>query len=183
MPAHTNYAANLQGSTDDPGAASTNAVARPKPGDPPQRWYRDTKPRFYRPYLIRVLAMDDTTMEFVFLHGRSGEDLALSKQSFRIAYHDGRYAYSSLPSTAQKARPGTEKSCGLLFISDLYMEDLPQSDRLTLTNAGGGEGKWPASAGRYSELITRLHTKLGDRASAQDQADLAALVELLQSVA
>jgi hypothetical protein len=173
----------LLASTDDPGAATTNAVARPKPGTHPLRWYRDTKPRFYRPYMVRVLALDDSMMELVFLHGRTGEDLALSKPSFRIAYHDGRYAHSALPSTAQKARPGTEQDCGLLFISDLYMESLTQSDRTTLVDTGGGEGKWPPSAGKFSELIERLHGQLGANASTQDAAELAALVELLKSVA
>ena len=174
---------NLQTSTDDPGAASTSAVARPQPGGAPIRWYRDTKPRFYRPYMVRVLAMDDTMMEFVFLHGRTGADLELSMKSCRISYHDGRYAYSALPSTAQKARPGTERDCGILFISDLYMESLPQADRATLATSFTGEGKWPYSAGKLSELVDRLHTSLGQNASAQDQADLAALVELLKSVA
>jgi hypothetical protein len=183
MPAHNHFTASLQASTDDPGAASTSAVARPRPGDHPLQWYRDTKPRFYRPYMIRVIAMDDTTMEFVFLHGRTGEDLTLSRARYKIAYHDGRYAYSALPSTAHKARPGTAHSCGLLFISDLYMESLPQADRTSLIGTGTGEGKWPASAGRFSELITRLHTKLGGLGSAQDDADLAALLELLKSVA
>jgi len=174
---------SLQASTEDPGAATTTAVARPRPGDSPMRWYRDTKPRFYRPYMIRVLAMDDSMMEFVFLHGHTGEDLALSQESFRIAYHDGRYAHSALPSTAQKARPGTERDCGMLFISDQYMESIAQSDRTTLVAAGGGEGKWPPSAGKFSELIERLHGQLGGSASAQDTEDLAALVELLKSVA
>jgi hypothetical protein len=174
---------NLQTSTDDPGAASTSAVARPRPGDAPIRWYRDAKPRFYRPYMVRVIAMDDTMMEFVFLHGHTGDDLGLSMQSCRISYHDGRYAYSALPSTAQKARPGTERDCGILFISDLYMESLPQADRATLAGANTGEGKWPYSAGKLSELVDRLHTSLGANASEQDQADLAALVELLKSVA
>jgi len=180
MPAHNSC---LHISTDDPGAATTTAVARPKPGDPPLRWYRGTKPRFYRPYLIRVLALDDTMMEFVFLHGRDGEDLELSKQRFQIAYHDGRYAYSALPSTAHKARPGTEQDCGFLFISDLYMESLPKSDLTTLAKADNRDGKWPQSAGRYADLIERLHGQLGGSASAQDTEDLAALVELLKSVA
>lgn len=170
-------------STDDPGAATTGAVARPKPGAPPIRWYRDTKPRFYRPYLVRVVASDDTTMEIVFLNSRTGEDLELSRPSFRIAHHDGRYAHSALPSTAQKARPGTEQDCGLLFISDLYMEGLTSSDRATLIDSGTDGHKWPPSAGVLSELITRLHTRIGPAASAQDEADLASLVELLRSVA
>ena len=174
---------NLLISTDDPGAASTTAVTRPKASDSPVRWYRDTKPRFYRPYLVRVIAIDDTTMDFVFLHGRTGEDLGLSQKSYRIAYHDGRYAYSALPSTAQKARPGTERDCGLLFISDQYMEGLAQNDRTTLIGSETGGGKWPPSAGKFSELIERLHGQLGGSASAQDTEDLAALVELLKSVA
>lgn len=133
--------------------------------------------------MIRVLAMDDSMMEFVFLHSRTGEDLALSKLSCRIAFHDGRYAYSALPSTAQKARPGTAQDCGFLFISDIYMETLAKDDRTTIAAAGGGEHKYPLSLGKYSELIERLHGQLGGSASAQDAADLAALVELLKSVA
>jgi hypothetical protein len=133
--------------------------------------------------MIRVLEMDDSMMELVFLHGRTGEDLELSKPSFRIAYHDGRYAYSALPSTAQKARPGTAQDCGFLFISDIYMESLTKDDRTMLAAAGGGEHKYPPSLGKFSELIERLHGQLGDGASAQDAADLAALVELLKSVA
>ena len=179
----TDLIPRLSMSTDDPGASSTAAVARPQPGRAPIQWYRDTKPRFYRPYLVRVLAMDEAMMEFAFLHGRTGQDLELSKTSFQIAYHDGRYAYSALPSTAHKARPGTEQDCGLLFISDLYMDGIAQSDRTLLADAGTGEGKWPYSAGKFSELLTRLHTRLGGSASAKDDADLASLVELLKSVA
>lgn len=174
---------SLHAVTDDPGAASTTAVARPKPGDAPLRWYRDTKPRFYRPYMVQVLSIDETTMEFVFLHSQTGTDLALSQERYKIAYHDGRYAYDALPSTAQKARPGTAQSCGLLFLSDLYMQGLPRADREALTLVGAGDSKWPYSAGRYAELVTRLHTELGGHLSAEDEADVASLLELLKSVA
>jgi hypothetical protein len=174
---------HLYSCTEDPGAASTNAMSRPQPGDPPLQWYRDTKPRFYRPYLIRVVNRNDTMMELAFLNAVTGEDLALSKPTFEIAYHDARYAYSALPSTAPKVRPGTAQSCGLLFMSDLYMQALPESDQETILATGNGEGKWPYSAGRFSELITRLHTELGGRLSAQEEADVASMVELLKSVA
>ena len=137
----------LHASTTDPGAASTAPVTRPKPGGSPLRWYQDAKPRFYRPYLIRVLRRDDTAMEFVFLDGRTGDDLALSKQSYQIAYHDGRYAHSALPSTAQKVQPGSARSCGLLFMSDLYIQGLPQADA-ALISSGNADDKWPRSAGR-----------------------------------
>lgn len=184
-------------STDDPGAASTDAVVRPQPGAPPLRWYRDTKPRFYRPYLIRVVWLDDTTMHFVFLNSQTGADLPVPPPPaphYVIEYHDGRYAYSALPSTAQYARPGNaqSRSCGLLFISDLYMEkDVPQSVRTMLATlrttalAGKppGDGKWPYSAGTSSEPSTPLHAEPGVRPSPQAAADLAQLVEPLKSVA
>ena len=176
-------AMNLYGITDAPGAASTDPVARPTADGHPLMWYRDTKPRFYRPYLIRVLKKDDTTMEFVFLHSRTGEDLALSSPSYRIAYHDGRYAYSALPSTAPEVEPSSAKSCGLLFMSDRYIQSLPQEDQTALLDSGGGDGKWPYSAGGAAELITRLHKKLGRNLSAKDRADIASVLELLKSVA
>jgi hypothetical protein len=137
--------------TDDPGAASTNAVTRPETGDLPLQWYRDTKPRFYRPYLIRVVKLDDSSMEFVFLNARDGVDLALSQPTYEIAHHDGRYAYSALPSTAPKVIPGSTQSCGLLFISDLYMQNLPQADRSLVLLTGNGEGKYPPGAGGAPE--------------------------------
>ncbi|HWO17551.1 MAG TPA: hypothetical protein VNO30_02205 [Kofleriaceae bacterium] len=174
---------HLYSPTEDPGAASTNPVARPQPGSAPMQWYRGTKPRFYRPYLIRVVNRTDTMMEFVFLHARTGADLKLSKPTFEIAYHDGRYAYSALPSTAPKARPGTAQSCGLLFMSDLYIQELPEADRAALRGTGNGEGKYPYSAGQYAELVTRLHAEVGGRLSAEDEADVASLLELLKSVA
>lgn len=190
---------SLYTSTDDPGAASTGAVVRPQPGAPPIRWYRDTKPRFYRPYLIRVLWLDDTTMHFVFLNSQTGADLPMPPSvgpHYKIAYHDGRYAYSALPSTAQDARPGNEqsRSCGLLFISDLYMEKhVPQSVRTMLTTprtatsttalAGRspGDSKWPYSAGTSSEPSTPLHAEPGVRPSPQAATDLAQLARLRKS--
>jgi len=173
----------LFSSTEDPGAASTSPVARPQPGAAPLQWYRDTKPRFYRPYLIRVVNRNDAMMELVFLNARTGADLALSKPAYEIAYHDGRYAYSALPSTAPKVKPGTAQSCGLLFMSDLYMQELPEEDREAILGAGNGEGKYPYSAGKFSELISRLHAELGGRLSPQEEADIAQMVELLKSVA
>ena len=152
MPARNREALALTDSTDDPGAASTNAVSRPKPGDAPLLWYRDTKPRFYRPYLIRVVKRDDTMMEFVFLDARTGKDLALSRPMFQISYHDGRYAHSALPSTAHKVKTGSAQSCGLLFISDLYMQGIPRADRDAVLLAGGGNGKWPWTEGKLAEL-------------------------------
>ncbi|HWO25657.1 MAG TPA: hypothetical protein VNO30_43260 [Kofleriaceae bacterium] len=144
----TQNVSSLHASTLDPGAASTEPVTRPKPGGALLRWYQDAKPRFYRPYLIRVLRRDDTSMEFVFLDGRTGEDLALSKRSYQISYHDGRYAHSALPSTAQKVQPGSARSCGLLFMSDLYIQSLPQADGAALLSSGNDDDKWPRSAGR-----------------------------------
>jgi hypothetical protein len=176
-------ATSLYGFTDDPGAASTDPVARPTADGHPLLWYRDTKPRFYRPYLIRVLKKEDTTMEFVFLHSRTGADLALSSPSYRIAYHDGRHAYSALPSTAPEVEPGSEKSSGLLFMSDLYIQSLPQEDQTALIDSGGGDGKWPNSLGGAAELVTRLHKQLGGHLSARDHADIASVLELLQKVA
>src|SRR5215475_5334074 len=111
----SNAIRSLHASTEDPIAATTEPVSQPKPGDEPLRWYLHTQPRFYRPYLIRVLKRDDTSMELVFLDGTTGADLALSRPSYQIAYQDGRYAYSALPSTAQKVQPGSAKTCGLLF--------------------------------------------------------------------
>jgi hypothetical protein len=137
--------------TDDPGTATTHAVTRPETGDYPLQWYRDTKPRFYRPYMIRVVTRDDSTMEFVFLDARGGADLVLSQSTYKIAYHDGRYAYSALPSTAPRVNAGSTQSCGLLFISDLYMQDLPQADRSLILLTGNGEGKYPPSAGGAPE--------------------------------
>lgn len=173
----------LYSDTEDPGTASTAAVARPQPGEPPLRWYRDTKPRFYRPYLVRVVNRNDTMMEFVFLNARTGADLALVKPTFEIAYHDGRYSYSALPATAPKVRPGTAQSCGLLFLSDLYMQSLPETDRATILGSGNGGSKFPYSAGKFSDLISRLHAELGGRLSPQEEADLAQMVALLKSVA
>jgi hypothetical protein len=146
----------LHASTEDPGAATTDPVARPKPGERPVRWYRDTKPRFYRPYLIRVLRRDDTSMEFVFLDGNTGADLALSRPSYEIAYHDGRYAYSALPSTAPKVQPGSGRSCGLLFMTDLYIQALPRADRTTLLTLINDDDKWPRSAGTQLRPRTDL---------------------------
>lgn len=145
---------SLHTSTEDPGAATTDPVARPRPGDEPLRWFLDTKPRFYRPYLIRVLERDDTMMEFVFLNASSGDDLTLSQQSYRIAYHDGRYAYSGLPSTAPKVQPGSSRTCGLLFISDLYMQELPQADLESII-ADNYDQKYPRSKG----LLTAPRSK------------------------
>jgi hypothetical protein len=183
MTSFANDTHHLYSPTEDPGAASTNAVARPQPGAPPLQWYRDTKPRFYRPYLVRVVNRNDTMMELVFLNARTGEDLALSKPAFEIAYHDGRYSYSALPATAPKVRPGTAQSCGLLFLSDLFMQTLPKSDREEIMLAGNGENKYPHGAGKFAELVTRLHAELGGRLSPQEEADLAQMVELLKSVA
>lgn len=140
---------SLHVSTDDPGAATMAPVARPKPGDKPLQWFLDTKPRFYRPYLIRVLERDDTTMKFVFLSASAGDDLTLSQQSYQIAYHDGRYAYSGLPSTAPQVQPGSSRTCGLLFISDLYMQELPQADLASIIGDHNDE-KWPRSKGRLT---------------------------------
>jgi hypothetical protein len=176
-------APSLLACTEDPGAACTDAVPRPKPGDGPLRWYRDTKPRFYRPYLIRVVKRTDNMMVFVFLNSTTGADLALSKPTYEIAYHDGRYAYSALPSTAHRAEPGSARSCGLLFMSDLYMESLPESDRLAIAAVGDDEHKWPLSASKYTGLITRLQTELSGRLSSQDESDLASMLQLLQRVA
>ncbi len=174
---------NLHACTEDPGAATTEAVSRPKSGDNPLRWYLDTKPRFYRPYLIRVLERDDTSMEFVFLDSSTGVDLALSRPIYKIAYHDGRYAYSALPSTAQKVQPGSARSCGLLFISDLYMQDLPKSDRDAIVASGDDDDdKWPPSRGKLSGLSTRLRATLDSRLSAQEEADVLSLLELLELV-
>src|SRR6185436_1312197 len=141
---------SLHASTDDPTAATTESVSQPNPGDKPLLWYHDTKPRFYRPYLVRVLKRDETTMELVFLDGGTGADLAMSRPSYQIAYHDGRYAYSALPSTAQKVQPGSTRTCGLLFISDLYIQDLPPADQDALLASSNNNDKWPRSAGRFS---------------------------------
>ncbi|HWU87906.1 MAG TPA: hypothetical protein VN253_11555 [Kofleriaceae bacterium] len=88
-------------------------------------------------------------IEFVFLDGNTGDDLALSRPSYKIAYHDGRYAYSALPSTAQKVQPGP-RSCGLLFISDLYIQGLAQPDQDALLVSNPDDDKWPRSAGRVA---------------------------------
>lgn len=173
----------LYGCTADPGAATTEPVSRPEPGAAPLLWYRDTKPRFYRPYLIRVVKRDDTSMEFVFLNGSTGADLALSRPTYEIAYHDGRYAHSALPSTAQKVQPGSTRSCGLLFISDLYMQELPQADRDAIVMSVPDEEKWPPSAGKLSGLSTRLRAKLESRLPEQEEADIVSLLELLELVA
>jgi hypothetical protein len=141
---------SLHASTGDPGAAHTKPVSRPKPGSQPLLWWQDAKPRFYRPYLVRVLRRDDTSMEFVFLDSRTGDDLALSQQSYELAYHDGRYAHSALPSTAQMVQPGSARSCGLLFLSDLYIQSLPQADGAALMISGNDDDKWPRSAGRLA---------------------------------
>ena len=158
MSLHRNLS-SLHASTADPGAASTEPVPRPRPGSHPLLWYQDTKPRFYRPYLVRVLERDDTSMEFVFLDGRTGADLALSRRSYEIAYHDGRYAHSALPSTAPKAQPGSPRSCGLLFISDLYIQSLPRADADALLVSGNDDDKWPRSAGKHSPPSTRPEAK------------------------
>lgn len=173
---------SLYSLTEDPGAANTNPVARPKPGDAPLRWYRNTKPRFYRPYLVRVVNRNDTMMEFVFLNAGTGADMALSKPTFEVAYHDGRYSYSALPATAPKVQPGTAKSCGLLFLSDDYMQSLPDLDRKSLIGTGNGENKYPIGAGKFSELIPRLHAELSGRLSPQEEADLSQMIELLKAV-
>jgi hypothetical protein len=86
-------------------------------------------------------------MEFVFLDGNTGADLELSRPSYEIAYHDGRYAYSALPSTAPKVQPGSARSCGLLFMTDLYIQALPRTDRSTLLALVNDDDKWPRSAG------------------------------------
>lgn len=168
MPLSRNLS-SLHASTVDPGAASTEPVAQPKPGSNPLLWYQDTKPRFYRPYLIRVLKRDDTSMEFVFLDGRTGAELALSRRSYEIAYHDGRYAYSALPSTAQKVQPGSARSCGLLFISDLYIQNLPRTDGAALFAPGNEDDKWPRSAGKHFQPGTPEAGPARDR-SALDEA-------------
>jgi hypothetical protein len=155
----------LHAATEDPTVANTNAVSRPKAGDEALLWYRDTKPRFYRPYLIRVVQLDDTAMEFVFLDNNTGADLALSRPTHKIAYHDGRYAYSALPSTAPKVRPGSSKSCGLLFISDLYMQQLPRADQALIAASGNDDEKWPLSAGKFSAPPPRPRRRTRRRAA------------------
>jgi hypothetical protein len=145
----------LHNGTDDPGAATTVPMPRPRSGENPMLWYRDTKPRFYRPYLIRVLKRTDTVLDFVFLDGATGEDLELSKRSYQISYHDGRYSYSALPSTAPKVEPGSPRSCGLLFISDLYMQGLVRADRESIVVAGDDDDKWPRSAGKLVRPAAR----------------------------
>lgn len=112
---------------------------------------------------------------FVFLDGTTGADLVLSRPTYEIAYHDGRYAYSALPSTAHKVQPGSTRCCGLLLISELYMQGLPQADRDAITTSGSDEQKWPYAAGKVTELRTRLRTKLGGR--------LPSMLDLLQRVA
>lgn len=155
----------LHAATEDPTVANTNAVPQPKTGDKPLLWYRDTKPRFYRPYLIRVVQCDDTSMEFVFLDNNTGDNLSLSRRTYKISYHDSRYAYSGLPSTAPKVRPGSARSCGLLFISDLYMQELPQADRTAIAASGNDDEKWPLSAGKFSEPPPRPRPRSRRRAA------------------
>lgn len=143
----------LHGSTDNPAEAVTEPVARPEHGSAPLRWYRDTKPRFYRPYLIRVLDRDDTTIKFVFLDSYTGLDMTLSHPEYKIAYHDGRYAYSGLPSTAPRVQPGSARSCGLLFMSDLYLQTLSQRDQDAIAAVNHDDQKWPRAAGMAAPAV------------------------------
>lgn len=132
--------------TDDLGQAMTEPGPRPLPGQP-HYWYRRAKPRFYRPYLVRVIERDDDVMRFVFLDALTGQDLALSELVHRVAYHDARYAYGGLPSTAPRVIAGTGADCGMLLLSDEYLERFPAADREALATAGPGSDKWPRSLG------------------------------------
>jgi hypothetical protein len=111
----------------------------------------------YEPFLVRVIAIDDSQMEFKFLDCRTGEDLDnLSSLTYKIAYNNPRYAWADPPSTAHRVLPsdlqGKEpRSCGLLFIAHKYMKSdgfvkEADYDAITLIG-GGGDGKWPIAAG------------------------------------
>ena len=101
-------------------------------------------------------------MEFVFLNGLTGADLVLSRPSCEIAYHDGRHAHSALPSTAHEVEPGSPRSCGLLFLSDLYIQGLPQADQDLIAVSGGNEENWPRSLGRLPRPSTQPEPELED---------------------
>lgn len=167
--------------TTNPGDATTEPGPQPKPGTK-ILWYRDTKPRFYAPYLVRVSKRDASTMSFVFLNAETGEDLELSKDEFVISYHDGRYAHSDLPSTAQLAEHDKpERSFGLLFISDTYIKDqLTADDWQKVKSTSGGDGKWPYGAASLHNL---LRLQPGDRIDQDTHRDLQAVLNVLQSLA
>jgi hypothetical protein len=134
--------------TDDPTTVREAQVRH-------HRWYIDQKSKFYNPYLIQVTDIDDQDMWFMFLNSMTGDPL-FKGRVHKIAYRDIRYAWAERPSTAHKVKQNDQKNCGLLFISDDYMMDpnsLPggKQDRDEITNTGGGDGKWPFSAGQDAQ--------------------------------
>lgn len=130
-------------------------------------WYIDQGPLFYNPYFIKVIKIDDQNMEFRFLHSFTGEDLFPARaENFKILYRDIRYAWAALPSTAHTVKQGDSNDCGILFISkENYMEKklpggLADFQTITSAAAGGGDGKWPFSAGEFAETVSRLRQSL-----------------------
>ena len=134
-------------------------------------WYADMDPSTYHPYLVRVTAIDNKTMHFVFLDCFTGDDLVLSVPSYEIAYRDPQHAWAAWPSNVHMIEPAelqaaAPRSCGLLFISGDYMTDeqnVSKGDYAKIAQFGGGDGKWPIAAGGMpGRVIPNVITELRD---------------------
>jgi hypothetical protein len=155
------------------------------------RWYIDQNPPFYSPYFIRVVTRDDQNITFKFLDSFSGNEL-FSGREHKIEYHNLQHAWPRLPSTAHLIEQGTGNDCGLLFISLDYMMDshnLPggKADLDNIKATGGGDGKWPYSAGELLSAAERLRASLPrwpeGILSNSDRRDLESILRLVESAA
>lgn len=147
----------------------------------PHRWFiGETRP-FYSPFFIRVVNIYPLVMEFRFLHSTGGYDLFPETPNRTINYRDPKEAWAALPSTAYDVTQGSPNDCGLLFISDDYIQNkISQADYETIHDAGGGDGKWPFSAGELKEAVSRLRKNLPALAE-QDQQDLEDIFGYIES--
>ena len=135
-------------------------VTRQKLKNSQHHWYLAEDYLFYQPFLVRVIDINDSQMEFAFLNSETGEDLeSLSSKTYKIAYNNAKYAWANPPSTAHLVLPNDlqskePQSCGLLFIEHKYMVSgalVSKDDYDAITSVGGGDGKWPISAGELAK--------------------------------
>jgi len=163
--------------------------------NPAVNWYIGTKPRGYKPYLVKVISdlagnAVSPALTFMFLHNETGVDLSGPHTISLADLNDQTKSCSALPASAifvdLKADPTAD--CGFLFLTDGYAASIvtkPQAAQpVNLLVDAAGDGKYPKGASASpTSLVSALHKLLrgdGKEPIALSQAEQGAVAALLR---
>jgi hypothetical protein len=156
----------------------------------PLKWYLDTKPRGYKPLMVRVThdLINHGSLTFYFLHNETAADLSGPHTFTRAELDDQTKSYSSLPASAIKVdlETSSQKNCGFLFLKEEFIKSIKPIPVQTGTTVdlmveSVGDGKYPKGASA-SPLVSALNRimDLADKETILRPVELEAIRKLLR---